>query len=74
MKHIPVLLSALLALGATAVAIPSTASLSFQEEADVVGQDAAEIETRTWFNHIGQNPSMEAYRGKVVVIEMWATW
>ncbi|MFT4647382.1 MAG: hypothetical protein ACI87O_000672 [Planctomycetota bacterium] len=76
MKHLPVLFSALMAFGATAVANPTSATVAFQdaEEVDVIGLEAPEIETRTWFNHIGQNPSMAAYRGKVVVIEMWATW
>jgi hypothetical protein len=76
MKHLPLLFSALVAFGATSVANPTWAPAAFQnaEEVDVIGQEAPEIETRTWFNHIGQNPSMAAYRGKVVVIEMWATW
>ncbi len=74
MKHLPIFFSALVAFGAAAVAIPSAAPLSSQEEVDVIGTDAPEIETGTWFNHIGQAPSIEAYRGKVVIIERWATW
>ncbi len=36
--------------------------------------DLPAIEAEAWLNHIGQTPSLEALRGRPILIEAWATW
>ncbi|MDA1266041.1 MAG: hypothetical protein O2816_13250 [Planctomycetota bacterium] len=38
-------------------------------------QDAAPpIEAAAWVSHFGQTPSSESLRGRLVLVEAWATW
>ncbi|HPF15266.1 MAG: hypothetical protein H6830_07510 [Planctomycetes bacterium] len=69
------LLAALVCLGAMgATAAPWQPSFQDEEPTDVVGVPAPELQARTWYNHIGQTPTLASLSGKVWVVEMWATW
>lgn len=56
-----------------AVAVLALATLSVQaQDKGLVGQRAKEINAQGWLN---SDPlSLEKLKGKVVVIEFWATW
>jgi thiol-disulfide isomerase/thioredoxin len=38
------------------------------------GDAAPEISAPTWYNHLGQAPSLAQLRGQAVLIDFWATW
>jgi len=58
-------------LAALAWIAPPTSST---EDGPEIGSPAPEIEFRTVFNHIGQEPNLAALRGQAVLLEFWATW
>ncbi len=69
------MLAGLLFVGAAASA--ANWQPSFQDEPaeiDPVGMMAPELQATEWFNHIGQMPSLESLKGKVWIVEKWATW
>ncbi|MEZ5975604.1 MAG: hypothetical protein R3F17_16870 [Planctomycetota bacterium] len=75
MKLHNLVLLGLLALGgtATALSLPGLAP-SQGEPHDPTGELATELKARTWFNTIGQPPTLSSLKGKVWVVERWATW
>lgn len=40
---------------------------------DFTGQQAPSITVETWFNQ-SEGATLEDFRGKVVLLEFWATW
>ena len=61
-----VFLAMVAALVAAIVGTPAMADVQ-------VGQPAPEISAKSWFN-APSNLSLAALRGKIVVVEFWATW
>ncbi len=39
-----------------------------------IDEPAPEISAEHWLNHFGQAPSLDSLRGRVVLVESWATW
>jgi hypothetical protein len=63
------LLAAALGLGSLAVlAVPS------QDEGLEVGSVAPNVTATTWFNHLGTQIDLNAFKDQAVVLEFWATW
>ncbi len=63
----------LLFAAAPVLAVAAIASSNLPEGPEI-GAPAPEFTSGTWFNHIGQNPSIASLKGKAVLIEFWATW
>jgi len=40
----------------------------------IVGNAAPPLQAPLWLNHVGQVPSLQAFRGKTLLLEFWATW
>ena len=78
MRSAPILLTSLLALGAFAATSaawqPTPTAGHLVEESETVGQMATEPNATTWFNHIGAPVTLESLKGKVWIVEKWATW
>jgi len=62
----------LAAIVTVAAAMALAGSAPAAEEASLVGQPAPEISAQYWLN--SQPLTLKALRGKVVVVEFWATW
>lgn len=67
------LMRRLLFAAAPVLAVAAIASSNLPEGPEI-GAPAPEFTSGTWFNHIGQNPSIASLKGKAVLIEFWATW
>jgi len=63
----------LLFAAAPVLALAAIASNTLPEGPQI-GGPAPEFSSRTWFNNIGENPSIASLKGKAVLIEFWATW
>ena len=63
----------LLFAAAPVLALAAIASNTLSEGPQI-GDPAPEFSSRTWFNNIGENPSIASLKGKAVLIEFWATW
>ena len=63
----------LLFAAAPVLALAAVASNALPEGPEI-GAPAPEFSSRTWFNNIGENPSIASLKGKAVLIEFWATW
>ena len=62
-------LAAALGLGSLAVlAVPS------QDEGLEVGAAAPNVTASAWFNHLGTQIDLNAFKDQAVVLEFWATW
>ena len=61
----------LLFVAAPVLAVATFASASSPQEP---GSPAPEFTSGTWFNHIGQSPSIASLKGKAILLEFWATW
>jgi len=63
------LLAAALGLGSLALlAVPS------QDEGLELGVAAPNVTATTWFNHLGTQIDLNAFKNQAVVLEFWATW
>ena len=63
----------LLFAAAPVLAVAAIASNNLPEGPEI-GAPAPEFTSGTWFNNIGQTPSIASLKGKAVLIEFWATW
>jgi len=53
----------------------AAASLTFAQNAsDLVGKQAPALKVSNWMNTKGKPLSMKSLKGKVVVLDFWATW
>lgn len=68
MKALAIFAAASLAL------LPIFAFKSSAVEQPAVGTVPPEIDAQGWYNHLGPQPSLEAFRGQTVLVEFWATW
>jgi thiol-disulfide isomerase/thioredoxin len=64
---------AMLSAAALAVGI-GVWSFSSCASAQEVGKPAPEVSAADWFNSDGKAVSLKGLKGKVVVVEFWATW
>jgi len=63
----------LLFAAAPVLAVAAFASNNLSQGPEI-GTPAPEFTSGTWFNNIGQTPSIASLKGKAVLIEFWATW
>lgn len=49
------------------------AAPALAQDANLVGRDAPELQTREWINSDGRS-AISDFKGEVVLIEAWATW
>ncbi len=63
----------LLFAAAPVLAVAAFASNNLPEGPEI-GAPAPEFTSGTWFNNIGQTPSVASLKGKAILIEFWATW
>lgn len=59
-------------LASLTLSVPSAIAPALATGEDAVA--AFPIESKAWFNHIGQPISIEGLRGRAVLVEIWATW
>ena len=59
-------------LASLTLCVPHALAPTFAPPDDAVA--AFPIESKAWFNHIGQPISIETLRGRAVLVEIWATW
>jgi peroxiredoxin len=55
-----------------AAALATTCAVLAQQPK--VGAPAPAIQCEAWFNHEGAPPTLDALRGRVVLLEFWGTW
>lgn len=63
-----------LAVGALALVSLAATTRAPWSDGFEVGAAAPEISDATWYNHIGQAPTIASLRGQAILIEFWATW
>lgn len=63
--------SALVIAAAAALALASSASAEWKQ---LNGQPAPPVEAKEWINVKGDAPSLDSLRGKVFLLEFFATW